>query len=1165
MIGGRILMGAALSFAALAPNALAAGGGYHSPGYAGSTGFKNVVPAPLPSIVLGTGKNPRLLVDQSGTAHIVYAQDGGATSADTLAYCNLQRGIKRCATGGLAPNLQAPDPSLGGDFAGNFPAGNHDTDGPVPLAIGNELFVIDRRFPDTFTTPGGGTSQSNVFEWSSADGGQTLTGPGMLGTNQMAGGAIAYGDPAFPSIGTISASQTDGTFFQGTAPGQYAGTSKAQLGSGSQDYDGSLALDGQQPVAAFADLSGNIFVREYSGQGDVNDAANWSQSSFHGFSPQLVGGAAGTFVLYSHSQIGGGTMRLARVNGGQITGAPVALGRSHSQPAISEDPTGRIALAYTDNFGVETESSSDGVHFSPPQLAALIPAGQGVEHLQTASTFDGGGFVAFVKNATGAEAVGQVTLAAFGTQKATGRPGLGPLPGGGIGSQAGDQLASSTCARATFGVVTVTIPGAASCFAHAPGNPNLDVSLGEVDINGIRIIPDAGARIGIDPRQHTIDTTGKVRIVLSAPGIADITLWHDELHAKIPDAIPGAELFDLHEGKAEPLVEGFPIDGGVDIKLANGGVDIPISLTLPGSFGGVTGQATLHASTSTGLTLSSLEFTVGDADLGAIELKNVDVTYAASGTEWDGKGTLNVPSGGGALSATVSVKFTNGHFAGGSLDVGLDYPGVPLDESDPPPQLYLSHGGLGFDLGPPTLSGTIGFGVTPLAAPGAGGPEDYIFRLEGQLSAAFGSPVTITVSAQGFLYNVELTHATLVYKIPDQVTLTGAAAYRLGLLRFTGNLGAIIDPEHKLFGAKISAKAFLVMPDPFGDVPLPSGFAFAVNNRGFGAYVGLPGIYVPAPPPGGVFFGTISYQWGDSGPKIFYAQNMTGRFTSGIPGAADRGYAAAGAFAFTVPSGAPSASVIVRGQGGAPSITLTAPGGQQLALDGKTHARMRALALAGSGETDLGISHPRAGRWSVSTAPGSPVAVSSISYSIGEPPPTLQAHVTGAGQTRTLRYRARLPGGVSVRFAEQTSRLLHVIGAAHNGSGAIRFTPASGPAGRRQIVAQIADNGIATAPRTLGSYLAPKPARPGAVKRLRVRSTRRAFTFTFRSPQNAAHVLVRIVTSDGRHLHRLLKAGAHAGSLAVIGFKDAVTVTVTGVGADGRRGPSASASAKRKL
>ena len=76
---------------------------------------------------------------------------------------------------------------------------------------------------------------------------------------------------------------------------------------GDQAYDGSLAPDARstgprQPVAAFADLSGNVFVREFSGQGDPNDAANWSSTSFHGFSPQIVGGPAGVFVLYERQR-----------------------------------------------------------------------------------------------------------------------------------------------------------------------------------------------------------------------------------------------------------------------------------------------------------------------------------------------------------------------------------------------------------------------------------------------------------------------------------------------------------------------------------------------------------------------------------------------------------------------------------------------------------------------------------------------------------------------------------------------------------------------------------------------------------------------------------------------------------------------------------------------
>src|SRR6202011_3407748 len=119
-------------------------------------------------------------------------QDGGSSGPDTLASCSLQRGIKRCGSSGTAPNPQAPDPSQGGAFIGNFPGGNHDFDGAAPLVIGNDLFVVQRRFPDVFPTPAGSnppTSDSNVFEWSSSNGGAPVSPPGMIGDNQMAGGA----------------------------------------------------------------------------------------------------------------------------------------------------------------------------------------------------------------------------------------------------------------------------------------------------------------------------------------------------------------------------------------------------------------------------------------------------------------------------------------------------------------------------------------------------------------------------------------------------------------------------------------------------------------------------------------------------------------------------------------------------------------------------------------------------------------------------------------------------------------------------------------------------------------------------------------------------------------------------------------------------------------
>jgi hypothetical protein len=53
----------------------------------------------------------------------VFDHDGGASAPDTYSVCNLQRGIKHCATAGTAPAPAAPDASQGGAFSGNFPAG----------------------------------------------------------------------------------------------------------------------------------------------------------------------------------------------------------------------------------------------------------------------------------------------------------------------------------------------------------------------------------------------------------------------------------------------------------------------------------------------------------------------------------------------------------------------------------------------------------------------------------------------------------------------------------------------------------------------------------------------------------------------------------------------------------------------------------------------------------------------------------------------------------------------------------------------------------------------------------------------------------------------------------------------------------------------------------
>jgi hypothetical protein len=242
------------------------------------------------------------------------------------------------------------------------------------------------------------------------------------------------------------------------------------------------------------------------------------------------------------------------------------------------------------------------------------------------------------------------------------------------------------------------------------------------------------------------------------------------------------------------------------------------------------------------------------------------------------------------------------------------------------------------------------------------------------------------------------------------------------------------------------------------------------------------------------------------------------------------------------------------------------PDGQRISPALKVGGGASAIAFAdaAANATYVGIQHPRAGRWSVVQASGSDIPITGLESSIGEPPPKVRATLAGTGFSRTLSYHATVPDNVTVSFAEQTGTLLHVVGRVQGTSGTIHFRPAFGPAGRRQLIALISNNGVPIKTENLGSFVVPRPPRPGRATRLHVQAGGRTFTFSFTPPPNAAHTLLRIVATDGRHLQRLLPPATRRGTVPVIGFRDGVTVTVTGLGADGSRGPAVSASARRK-
>lgn len=228
------ILGSVALLAALSPGAAAArkqrcshkGADYFTPGYKGicrvpKLGKQRV----LPPVPLGdNGRAPQVLVDDAGTAHIVWNQDGG-DSPDQLRYCRLKRGATACDN---PPASLAPDQP--GPF--NSPAFNDDIAGPRILSIGDGLVFLTHRYPNIVPKPDGTETDRTTYMYTSNDGGQTITGPAIVGDAEPSGGAATFGDGS--RIGLISDTRTGGTFFQVIDPGSYTGA-QANLGGNGPD------------------------------------------------------------------------------------------------------------------------------------------------------------------------------------------------------------------------------------------------------------------------------------------------------------------------------------------------------------------------------------------------------------------------------------------------------------------------------------------------------------------------------------------------------------------------------------------------------------------------------------------------------------------------------------------------------------------------------------------------------------------------------------------------------------------------------------------------------------------------------------------------------------------------------------------------------------------
>lgn len=1098
-----------------------------TPGYRGITTpiATQAAVAPAPS-TLGSGARPDILVDDAGTAHVVWTEDRPG-APDATVYCRVPRGAAGCA---IRHDLTPP----GGDEYAD------DVSGPAVTAVNDQVVVLSHRYPQTVTRPDGTTGSGVVYMWTSDDGGDSFNTAAMVASGRgantavagdVAGGAVAFGPAGNPSIAFGTGVVTGGVSVTTVRAGTYTPVGAA-IATGDYAWARLAVVDGT-PAVVYGDLSGNAHMRRWTGQGDPNDGATWSpQAALGGFNPDITV-AGGRPVVATASSLLGGEITVRDLSGAAAP-AVVNPGARSGDARVAGLPDGRVVVTWSgtpDARGAGgTWVRTLGAGGRPEAPAAMIGPSTGFQRM--AATADGGGMVV-------GEEAGAIVMSGFGSPAPTGRPGLGGRPGGG----ALPADAAEECQRIRFGAVEALLQD--GCFLNA-ATGRAKVSSGAVRLNGLEIVPDAGVQIIVNARTRTIDTTGTVSVRLRAPGVPEILLYRGRLNLRLGAARAGTQLFGFATGIFRTDVLGFPVRGDVDVRLTTNGVRIPINLALPAAFGGVTGATTLRADNARGLVVESLKFRADGIPLGVATMRRLHVQYKASGgtsvgdclrpptsgasagpDEWAGVFELQLPPPGTGPALCGSVRFSGGAFRAATFNIDLPPPGIVLF-----PGVSITALGGGLALSPTQIDAAMRVSVIP--AGGAG-----LVNLDGRVSARFGAPFRLTGTARTSTAGVTLGTGTFTISSDGYVGLRLDVGPEVGPLAVRTRISGFADGPRREFS--LSGRGEVCVKGACVD-----GGGAVVSTRGVA--VCLP---APAVPRGG------GYRWGASplSADLWLVSCDMGDYEVPDLRPGERAAHQAGAEAAATISGRPaSATFRVAGAGGVPDVDLIGPTGEPV-------APQVVYPDADTGRRYLAVTAPAPGRWTVRPRPGSPAITELAVARQVAPARVARARVTGAGhRPRTLTYRAVIGDDQSIVFAERGRAGTRVIGTARPGAHRLRFTPGPGAGGRREIVALIAQGGLVRVEPVVARYTAPPPRRVGKATGLRLSRAGGRAVARWRVPPGAVVQRVTLTVSDGRALVRQVGLRVRRAQIAGLTRGDRVTVRVVGVARDGRTGRPARAT-----
>jgi Calx-beta domain len=597
-------------------------------------------------------------------------------------------------------------------------------------------------------------------------------------------------------------------------------------------------------------------------------------------------------------------------------------------------------------------------------------------------------------------------------------------------------------------------------------------AVGDLRVNGLDLMTyTSSSEVMLDPVQRRVYTRGgKMRVRAGSFHVGEYTFdWRPSGNGERAEKV-GA----FYVGpEAVNNLKGIPIADFVTLNLTRSKqaeLEVPVLLPLKDTvkIGDTTlrGEALLVSDNDRGLYSDTIRITARNIPIPPVVVKNLSIGWDEARERWEGDATVVIPTP-DALEVTAGFAFERGRFAG--ANAAVENLNAPIGGG-----VFVQAIKFGIVFDPLELAGGIGLSAGPLVA------GRTALRVDGVLSVRFADPLAIRVAGSVHLMGFPLAAGYFHYYSSGTVEFGGILA--LGLpdpskpatqpVRVVGTLGGWVDgtlgfsaravAQLRVLGFDIVGAELLVSSvgaAACGNVTpwLRAGFGYRWETRQLdvmGPWACSVAAYEPVRPvPDATPVG--SSLTADSTPTTAISSRLA------LP-ASDHGLV-----------------LKIRGDTGAPKVTLTGPGGRTVttpADPGKPIANDEFVVMQDEASklTIIAIRRPQ-GDWTLTKLNGSP-AVMQVEQALVLPPPSISASVSGAAADElTLGWRLEPSPGQMITLVEEGDEVAQVLARTNQAKGTLAFDAAAGPSRSRKIVAVVEQNGIARERIVVAQYTAPLP------------------------------------------------------------------------------------------